>query len=170
MLLVSAGLMVDNLQRLLDADLGLRADALYAIRVSLPPRYDTAERRVQLVRQLREAVAAIPGTERVGLSSWNPLGRGSFGAALESEDQPLAPGQSGLIVNHRLVTPEWLATTGVPLLQGRHFTAADGAGSAGGDCEPSAGRSSVAGPGRGRQAHSPDAAERSVDHGDRRRW
>jgi predicted permease len=125
-LLMSAGLMVDNLRRLLDADLGLRADALYAIRVSLPPRYDTAARRVQLVRRLSDAVAALPGAERSGLSSWNPLGRGSFGAALESEDQPLAPGQSGLIVNHRLVTPEWLATAGVPLLQGRRFAPADG--------------------------------------------
>jgi hypothetical protein len=29
------------------------------------------------------------------------------------------------VVNHRLVTPGWLATAGVPLLYGRHFTDAD---------------------------------------------
>jgi predicted permease len=129
-LLVSAGLMVDNLRRLLDADLGLRVDQLYAIRIPLPPRYDTAERRVQLVRQLDDAVRALPGTERSGLVSWNPLGRGSFGAAIESEDRPLAPGQSAGIVNHRLVTPDWLATAGVPLLRGRAFTTADTASGA----------------------------------------
>lgn len=129
-LLVSAGLMIDNLQRLLNANLGLRADSLYAIRLSLPPRYDTAERRVQMVRQLHEVSRVLPGTERAALSSWNPLGRGSFGAPIESEEQPLAPGQSALVVNHRLVTPDWLATAGVPLLQGRHFTPADGPGGA----------------------------------------
>jgi predicted permease len=127
-LLVSAGLMVDNLQRLLAANLGLRADALVAVRLSLPVRYDTAERRVQLVRQLQESARALPGVERAGLTSWNPLARGSFGAALETADRPLGPGQSGLIVNHRLVTPDWMTTAGVPLLQGRHFSGSDGAG------------------------------------------
>lgn len=124
-LLVSAGLMVENLQRLLQADLGLQADALYAFRVTLPSRYDSAERRVQLVRRLDEAARALPGIERSGLTSWNPLGRGSFGAPIESEDRPLALGQSPLIVNHRLVTPGWMAATGVPLLRGRAFTDAD---------------------------------------------
>jgi predicted permease len=128
-LLVSAGLMVENLQRLLNADLGLRADALYAIRIALPVRYDTAERRVQIVRRLDEAARALPGVERSGLTSWNPLGRGSFGAPIESEDRPLALGQSALIVNHRLVTPGWMTAAGVPLLRGRAFTDADTAGS-----------------------------------------
>jgi putative ABC transport system permease protein len=127
-LLVSAGLMIDNLQRLLNADLGLRADALYAIELPLPPRFDTAERRIQLVRQLDEAAKALPAVERAGLTSWNPLDRGSFGASIETEDQPLGPGQSGLIINHRLITPEWMTTAGVTLREGRHFTAADGAG------------------------------------------
>ena len=126
-LLVSAGLMVDNLQRLLNANLGLRAESLYAIELPLPPRVDTAERRVQLVRQLHEAARAIPGVERAGLTSWNPLDRGSFGASIETEDQPLTPGQSGLIINHRLITPEWMTTAGVTLIEGRHFTPADGA-------------------------------------------
>jgi putative ABC transport system permease protein len=128
-LLVSAGLMVENLQRLLNANLGLQAEALYAVRLALPQRYDTAERRVQLVRRLDEAARALPGIERSGLTSWNPLGRGSFGAPIESEDRPLALGQSALIVNHRLVTPGWMATAGVPLLRGRGFSAADTAGS-----------------------------------------
>ncbi len=129
-LLVSAGLMVDNLQRLLNANLGLRAESLYAIQLSLPARYDTAERRVQVVRQLHDAAGAIPGVEQAGLTSWNPLDRGSFGASIETEEQPLQPGQSGLIVNHRLITPQWMTTAGVTLLQGRQFTAADAAGSA----------------------------------------
>ena len=128
-LLVSAGLMVENLQRLLAANLGLRADALYAVALPLPPRYADADQRIQVVRQLHEAARAIPGVERAGLSTWNPLDRGSFGASLEAEDHRLEPGQSGIIVNHRQVTPEWFETAGVALLRGRTFTPADSAGS-----------------------------------------
>lgn len=124
-LLTCAGVMIDNVQRLLDADLGLQAERLYSIRMPLPPRYDTAERRIMLARQLTEAARALPGTERAAIVTVNPIDRGSFGAAIESEDEPLAPGQSGAVVNHRLVTAGWLTTAGVQLLSGRDFTDAD---------------------------------------------
>jgi putative ABC transport system permease protein len=128
-LLISAGLMITNLQRLLGADLGLKAEQLLSIRLPLPPRYDTAERRIVLARQLTEAARALPGTERAGIVSVNPLDRGSFGAALEAEDQPLAPGQSAPIVNHRLVTAGWRSTAGVTLVRGRDFDDGDAANS-----------------------------------------
>lgn len=126
-LLITAGMMADNFRRLLDADLGLRAEQLISIRLPLPARYDTAERRIALARQLVETGQSIPGTERAGIVSVNPIDRGSFGAAIESEDQPLAPGQSAPVVNHRLVTPDWLPTAGVALLEGRQFTSTDSA-------------------------------------------
>jgi predicted permease len=124
-LLISAGLMIDNFQRLMNANLGLEPEQLTSIRIPVPPRYDTAERRTILARQLTEAARAVPGTRNAGIVTVNPLDRGSFGAAVESEDQPLAPGQSAPVVNHRLVTPDWLTTAGVPLLYGRHFTSSD---------------------------------------------
>jgi putative ABC transport system permease protein len=127
-LLLSAGLMIDNLQRLLAADLGLRSERLLSMRLALPERYDTAERRITLARQLQELAAALPGVERAGLVSMNPLERGSFGAAIESEDAPLAPGQSGSIVNHRLVSDGWLQAAGVTLIQGRGIESIDTAG------------------------------------------
>jgi predicted permease len=126
-LLISAGLMIDNLQRLLKANLGLRAEHLLSMRIPLPPRYDTAERRTMLARRLTEAARAVPGVERAGLVTVNPLDRGSFGAAIESEDQPLAPGQGAPIVNHRLVTADWLPTAGITLLRGRGFSSSDAA-------------------------------------------
>jgi putative ABC transport system permease protein len=124
-LLICAGLMINNFQRLLDAELGLEPDQLLSIRMPLPPRYDTPERRIVLTRQLIDAAAALPGTARAGLVTVNPLDRGSFGAAIEAEDQPLAPGQGAPIVNHRLVTAEWLRTAGVRLISGRHFDGTD---------------------------------------------
>ena len=126
-LLFSAGMMVENFQRLMQADLGLRPQQLTSIRISLPPRYDTAERRIILARQLNDAARAVPGTRNAGSVTVNPIDRGSFGAAVESEDQPLAPGQSAPVVNHRLVSPDWLATAEIRLLYGRYFAASDSA-------------------------------------------
>jgi putative ABC transport system permease protein len=128
-LLFTAGVMLENFQRLMAADLGLRAEQLTSIRIPLPPRYDTAERRIVLARQLIDAAGAVPGTQSAGIVTVNPLERGSFGAAVESEDAPLAPGQSAPVVNHRLVTADWHATAAVPLLAGRYFTNADSASS-----------------------------------------
>jgi putative ABC transport system permease protein len=124
-LLASAGMMVDNFRRMLSADLGLNAEQLLSMRMPVPPRYDTAERRIVLARQITEAASAVPGVERAGIVTVNPIDRGSFGAAIESEDAPLAPGQGAPIVNHRLVTPGWLATAGVPLRRGRDIARTD---------------------------------------------
>jgi putative ABC transport system permease protein len=124
-LLASAGMMVDNFRRMLSADLGLNAEQLLSMRMPVPPRYDTAERRIVLARQITEAARAVPGVERAGIVTVNPIDRGSFGAAIESEDAPLAPGQGAPIVNHRLVTPGWLATAGVPLRRGRDVARTD---------------------------------------------
>jgi putative ABC transport system permease protein len=124
-LLLSAGVMIDNLQRLLATDLGLQAENLVSLRLPLPERYDTAERRISLVRQLKDVVGGLPGVEQAGIVTVNPLDRGSFGAAIESADQPLAPGQSAPIVNHRLVTAGWLQAAGITLIRGRGIDATD---------------------------------------------
>ena len=125
-LLLAAGLMADNLTRLVAADLGLRADRLAAIEIGLPPsRYGSGESRLTLMRQLLETTRAVPGVERAGIVTVNPLARGSFGAPIETEDQPLQPREAALIVNHRLVSDGWLETAGVALVRGRTFTAAD---------------------------------------------
>jgi hypothetical protein len=67
----------------------------------------------------------LPGTERAAIVTVNPIARGSFGAAIESEDEPLAPGQSGAIVNHRLATAGWLTTAGITVVSGRDFDTSD---------------------------------------------
>jgi predicted permease len=125
-LLLVAALMADNLQRLTQADLGLRAADLSAVEMTLPEsRYGTPAARNALVRSAVEAASAVAGVSAAGIVTVNPLDRGSFGAAIETEDHPLAPREAGLIVNNRLVTPGWFAAAGVTLVRGRFFTAQD---------------------------------------------
>jgi hypothetical protein len=74
---------------------------------------------------LTESANAIAGVTSAAIVTVNPLERGSFGAAIETEDRPLAPREAGLIVNNRLVTHQWFETAGVPIIRGRAFTAQD---------------------------------------------
>ena len=125
-LLLAAGLMADNLQRLVSADLGVETRNLSSIEIGLPPsRYASGEPRLALAARLLEAARAVPGVERAGLVTVNPLDRGSFGAPIETEARPLAPREAPLIVNHRLVSDGWFETAGVPLVRGRLFNARD---------------------------------------------
>jgi predicted permease len=125
-LLHASAVMTDNLTRLTQADLGLRADGLSTIEITVPEaRYPGPSERNAIVRRLLDAAVSVPGVTNAGIVTVNPLERGSFGAAIETEDRPLAPREAGFIVNNRLVTPGWIATAGVPLLQGRLLTPQD---------------------------------------------
>ena len=126
MLLHASAVMFDNLARLTNADLGLRADGLSSIEITLPDaRYGGAAERNAVVRRLLESASSVAGVTGTGIVTVNPLERGSFGAAIETEDRPLAAREPGFIVNNRLVTPDWLAAAAVPLIRGRLFTPLD---------------------------------------------
>ena len=125
-LLMASALMADNLSRLNSADLGLRTSELSSIEITLPEsRYAAAPDRIALVRAVTDAARGVAGVQQAAIVTVNPLDRGSFGAAIETEDRPLAPREPGHIVNNRLVTDGWFEAAGVTLRQGRLFTAQD---------------------------------------------
>ena len=129
-LLAGAGVLFDHFQRLRSDDLGLDIAGLYTVRVSLEQeRYQEPEARVAAVSRLREAVAAVPGVEAVGMTTVNPLCCGDWGAPLEVDGfEPLAEGAT-ILIHHRLVGPAYFEATGTELLSGRVFGAQDGPGS-----------------------------------------
>jgi predicted permease len=125
-LLMASALMADNLSRLNTADLGLQVSELSSIEITLPEsRYAAAPDRIAAVRAVTDAARSVAGVRQAAIVTVNPLDRGSFGAAIETEDQLLAPREPGHIVNNRLVTDGWFETAGVRLRQGRVFTAQD---------------------------------------------
>src|SRR5215475_1210824 len=75
-LLVSAGLMINSLLRLLRVNPGFRADNLLTMQISLPQdKYpdDRPDSTFGFYRRLVERVAALPGVESAGLTSALPL-------------------------------------------------------------------------------------------------
>lgn len=123
-LLVGAGLLLKSYQRLRTTDLGIPADNVLTMHVSLSgERYKDDTKRVAFFEQLIEKVRALPGVKSAGLVSTAP-GEGWGGDYLINviEHPPLARGV-GLDLMMRGAEPGYFSAAGIPLLRGRTFAA-----------------------------------------------
>jgi putative ABC transport system permease protein len=73
-------------------------------------------------------VQAVAGVVAAAVTTVNPIGGGSAGAAVVSEDAEASTPNAIFNVNHRLITPSLLDTMGIRLRRGRAFPDADRAG------------------------------------------
>jgi predicted permease len=120
-LLAGATLLTASFTRLIRVDPGFDAERVVAVRLGrLPPDYDPA-RRAAFVDRLLERVRALPGVERVALAPNPPLERGMNFPV----DIPEAPERAVGAVELRHVSPDYLATLGIPLRGGRDFDERD---------------------------------------------
>jgi len=130
-LLVSAGLLVRSLDRMLRTDPGFRSDGVPVVaRLSLPrSRYAEPERVAAFYEALLARVQALPGVESAAVSIGVPLGPDARffvdRTGLEvAGAPPLPPGQRPAAAMH-VVSPRLFDVLRVPLLRGRVFDARD---------------------------------------------
>jgi predicted permease len=120
-LLSGATLLTASFARLIRVDPGFDADRVIAVRLGrLPPEYDGARREV-FVDRLLERVRALPGVEHAAAAPSLPLERGLNFPVDIAERPELAIGA----VELRFVSPDYLATLGIPLRGGRDFSDSD---------------------------------------------
>jgi putative ABC transport system permease protein len=128
-LLTGAGLMVRTLAALYAVDPGFEPRPVVAWRVT--PVLTGADREALSARRdvffetLLEAVRGTPGVQSAALIDTPPF-RGTTVHVLALPDVAEAPVS---VVPHT-VTARYFSTMGIPILEGRDFTAADGAGAA----------------------------------------
>jgi len=126
MVLIGAGLLIRSFARLRAFDLGFQPEGLLTLRLPLAgTRNASAERRTGFLQQAEERVAALPGVRDVAAIDTLPLTGFGNGTAFAIGGRP-APAELpiGLM---RAVTPGYFRAMGMPLVEGRDFTAADGA-------------------------------------------
>jgi putative ABC transport system permease protein len=125
-LLASAGMMVMAFDRAQRQDLGFTPQGLLTFRLDLSRAgYDTGPARINLLTQLEQQLASLPGITSAAAISVNPLCCGDWGARIVIEGQVPASAAATPVIFHRYVTPELFSTMGVRLLEGRAFGAQD---------------------------------------------
>jgi predicted permease len=127
-LLVGAGLLVRSAIALQRVQLGFEPAGLLSARLTLPESsYQDAPRVVLTLERLVEASAHVPGGESAAVVSQAPLGPGGNSNGLIPEGRPLDITRA-IDSRLRIITPDYFRVMRVPVLQGRAFTDADGAG------------------------------------------
>lgn len=126
LILVGAGLAGLGFEKLGRVRLGFATDHRVVLQVQFPePAYDTHEKRAQVARTLEQNLAREPVLASWGLTTTIPVGDGQWGAAYYPQ---LATGEfspDSILVHYRRVSPSYLPTMGIPLLEGRMLDARD---------------------------------------------
>lgn len=97
---------------------------VFSLSLSQEPYQSRAERG-QFVRRLVESLEAAPGIVSAGTTTMFPRHQGNVIGELEAEHLPGL--ESGITVNDRLVSPDYLSTLGARLRSGRWLDERDGA-------------------------------------------
>jgi predicted permease len=128
-LLITSFLFLRSLMRIGSVDPGFNVDHLLTAKIRLDRTRYTDEQQSQFYKQALERVAALPGVLSTSLASIVPLVGDRIGGSVDIEE-----GTSRLRVDVpidvNLIGPRYFETMAIPLLQGREFTAADGAAAA----------------------------------------
>ena len=126
-LLAGAGLVLSGLRQFGAADPGWRIDGLNVGHISLPAgTYPDAERRGAFISRLQESLASLPGVERAAVASSLPISgfRSHAGLTVEGDAGSVAPRLRSL----EFVSPDYFATLGIRLVEGREFEPSDRVG------------------------------------------
>ncbi len=123
-LLVAAGLFTRSLYNVARTDLGLNVDRLVTFNISPALNAYTPARSRVLFERLEEELAAQPGVNAVSASLVPALSGSNWGTDVHVEGFQSGPDIDN---NSRFnaIGPGYFGTMGIPLLQGREFTAAD---------------------------------------------
>ncbi len=126
MLVTSAMLLAQHLDRLQDATLGFQPERLLVARITQPQANENIDLRPHMQRYTRllAELRALPGVHSAGITSEIPLG--DFNTSMmvaAGAGGPLNYEHDSVAASWRVVSSDYLTALGVPLLKGRGFAA-----------------------------------------------
>jgi predicted permease len=125
-LLTGAALTAKSFWNLLQVDPGFRTEHVLTARVSLPAsRYPDVQHISAFQSELLERVRNMPGIQSAGLTAYLPLSGADNAWSFFIEGRPPLPIGVDNMVKYRPISPGYLEAIGIPLIQGRRFTATD---------------------------------------------
>jgi predicted permease len=126
MLLTGAGLLIHSFAEALRVDTGLEAAHVVTARIALTREHRDSDDAANKIRErLLQAMREIPGVTSVALSFSTPFQGGLPINAFTLESDTLPPGSPQPGAFRVIVTPGYLETLGLKLLEGRFYEDAD---------------------------------------------
>lgn len=121
--LIGAGLLVRSFDRLVSADIGFDGRNLLTARVSLPAAsYNDSAKVQNFYRELIPRVKALPGVLAVSGNVFAPFAGPGSATSFDVVGREAPSGQQP-VTDVRIVAPDYFATLGIPIRQGRDFMA-----------------------------------------------
>lgn len=128
-LLCGSGLLIRSLARLFDVDPGFDPRGVASMNVHLSgTRFRQDAAIFAFYRQALDRARQTPGVRSAGVVSQLPLGNNFDAFGVHAEDRPSANPEEDLSADRFSISPDYLATMGIPLRRGRAITDADRAG------------------------------------------
>jgi len=126
-LVIGAGLMVRSLAKLVQVDAGFRAERVLTAQINLNwSRYQGPDASRNFGNTLLENLRALPGVQSAALAFHVPLQPTfNFTTPFIIEGRELPAGEPPPRVKAEVISANYFATVGQPLVRGREFTAAD---------------------------------------------
>ena len=124
-LLAGAGLLIRSFIALSNVALGFRPENVLVMETSVPSSdMEAARRATRFYKSLMTEVSALPGVTAVG-GTRIPPGRVGSNGGYWIDHMPADPSVSSPQAVFSIVTPDAIATLGIPLRDGRDFNASD---------------------------------------------
>ena len=128
-LLVGAGLLIRSFTKLLETNPGFRPDHLLTSTIPLSSKaYPQGAQVYDFYKQVLDRASSLPGVQSAALSNDLPLS-GHEMVSFSIEGRQNAEGNTPEAVCQSWILGNYFETMGIPLLQGRWFTAEDQVGS-----------------------------------------
>jgi predicted permease len=121
LLLLGGGLLVRSLEGAQRIDPGFSPDRLLLATVYLPRNLGGGPGTAVLYKQVLNEVRGLPGVTAATLSQVPPLAGYSRGTQVAPREKP----DARLPTNYNLVAPDYFATLGIPIVQGRSLDRRD---------------------------------------------
>jgi putative ABC transport system permease protein len=126
-LLAGAGLMVKGSRSLIQVNQKLRPESILTMQIVLTDKhYGEAHQRASFYDRMLERIAALPGVEGATVVSNVPYGDNDSISPYTVEGQPISNASEQRSAQVQVVSPNYLETVGIPLLQGRGLKDSDG--------------------------------------------
>ncbi|HEV2491160.1 MAG TPA: ABC transporter permease [Candidatus Acidoferrales bacterium] len=127
-LVIVAGLFLETLRNIDAVPLGMETSHIVTAEITLDHSYSGPSASSEFFARLEPGLRTLPGVTGVAVSdSLPPTGGGRAHplSEIRPEGRPAFPKGTGGLVGWRIVTPGYFQMLGIPILEGRGFTASD---------------------------------------------